>query len=493
MRRRKLFERIHLRFEIDRAYVREALSYVPRPLYSRHLLMFVGSAVLATLTVLLLIGSQPREIAFMGGIFVFAALLWVTEALPLFATALVVIGLEIILLANPGEWSGFGFSSGGSPDYRQILSPFADPILILFLGGFILARAAVKEGVDRALAASVLSVFGSKPAMVTLGLMLITATFSMFMSNTATTAMMITLVSPLLINIESDDPFRKGLILCIPFAANIGGMGTPIGSPPNAVAIGFLRNAGQTVGFLDWMLIAVPLAMFLLLVAWLVINRVYRSPAENLKLKAEARKIKPRGWFVIMVFILTISLWLTDQWHGLPTAVTAMLPVILFTATNIIDRKDYNNLEWHILALIAGGIALGLGMKLSGLDEAVVALIPGSSAFVFILLVVATVLLSIFMSNTAAANLLIPLGISLASAAPEGSSMQMIIYGLSIALASSVAMALPISTPPNAIAYARGIIETRDFVKVGGFLSLMAIVLIGLLGAEVIGFWLNMG
>ena len=241
------------------------------------------------------------------------------------------------------------------------------------------------------------------------------------------------------------------------------------------------------------LLCAVPLAMFLLLVAWFVINRVYRSPAENLKLKAEARKIKPRGWFVIMVFILTISLWLTDQWHGLPTAVTAMLPVILFTATNIIDRKDYNNLEWHILALIAGGIALGLGMKLSGLDEAVVALIPGSSAFVFILLVVATVLLSIFMSNTAAANLLIPLGISLASAAPEGSSMQMIIYGLSIALASSVAMALPISTPPNAIAYARGIIETRDFVKVGGFLSLMAIVLIGLLGAEVIGFWLNMG
>ena len=492
MRKRKLFERIHLRFELDRAYFREALAYVPRPLYSRHLLMFLGSTVLAALTVWLTLAHQPREIAFMSGIFVLAALLWVTEALPLFATALVVIGLEIILLANPGSWSGFGFANGMNPNYKDILSPFSDPILILFLGGFILARAAVKEGVDRALASSVLRIFGQKPIMVTLGLMLITATFSMFMSNTATTAMMITLVSPLLVNIPTEDPFRKGLLLCIPFAANIGGMGTPIGSPPNAVAIGFLRNAGQPVGFLDWMLIGVPLALLLLLLAWLVLNRIYRSPAKDLQLQAHAEKIKPRGWFVVAVFCVTILLWLTDQWHGLPTAVTALLPVILFTATNIIDRKDYNNLEWHILALIAGGIALGLGMQLSGLDKVLISLIPGGSGLIFLMLIVATVLLSIFMSNTAAANLIIPLGITLAAAAPEGSGSQMVIYGVSIALASSVAMALPISTPPNAIAYAKGIIETRDFVKVGGFLSLMAIILIGIFGSGMVSFWLSL-
>ncbi len=490
MARRKLFERIHLRFEIERALLRDVISYVPRPLYSRHLVMFMVSTFLAALTTWWLLAHQPREVAFMSGIFVLAALLWVTEALPLFATALVVIGLEIILLANPGGWSGFGFSEGTGPTYRQILSPLSDPILVLFLGGFILARAAVKEGVDRNLAAAVLRVFGTRPYMVTLGLMLITAVFSMFMSNTATTAMMITLVSPLLLTIPNDDPLRKGLILCIPFAANIGGMGTPIGSPPNAVAIGFLRSAGQNVSFLDWMIIAVPLALLLLLLSWFLLNRVYRTQVTTLSMAGEAKGLSKRGWFVVVVFCLTIFLWLSDQWHGLPTAVTALLPIILFTATNIIDSKDYNSLEWHILALIAGGIALGLGMELTGLDELLVSLIPGSSVFVFILLIVATVLLSIFMSNTAAANLIIPLGISLAMADASGSPTLMTIYGLSIALASSTAMALPISTPPNAIAYAKGGLETKDFIRMGGVVSLIAMLFIGLFGAEVIGFWL---
>ncbi|OEK03889.1 hypothetical protein BFP97_15215 [Roseivirga sp. 4D4] len=453
--------------------------------------MFLGSTVLSAITVFILLNHQPQEVAFMAGVFVLSALLWVTEALPLFATALLAIGLQIILLANPGEWLGVGFESGNNPDFREILSPFADPILILFLGGFILARAAVKEGVDRALASSILKVFGNKPGMVLLGLMLITAVFSMFMSNTATTAMMITLVSPLIINMPTGDPLRKGLVLCIPCAANIGGMGTPIGSPPNAVAIGFLRNEGIEVDFLSWMIIGVPLVLILLFLSWLVISRLYKSPTKGLQLKADSQRIQPRGWFVILVFSSTILLWLTDQWHGLPSAVTALLPVVIFTATSIIDRKDYNSLEWHILALIAGGIALGLGMKLSGLDKELVALIPATSSFVFVLLVLATVLLSIFMSNTAAANLIIPLGISLATMATGGPDHQVVYYGLSIALASSAAMALPISTPPNAIAYAKGIVETKDFVKIGGFVSLMAVLLIGLLGPQIIGFWLD--
>lgn len=491
MTRRKLFERIHLRFEIERAHFREALAYVPRPLLSRHLLLFLGSLIVAFMVSLVMLENQPREMAFMSGVFVLTALLWVTEALPLFATALLVIGLEIILLSNPGGWSGFGFASGINPAYKDILSPFADPILILFLGGFILARAAVKEGVDKALASSILRVFGGRPVMVLLGLMLITAVFSMFMSNTATTAMMITLVSPLFVNLPNGDPLRKGLILCIPCAANIGGMGTPIGSPPNAVAIGFLRNEGIPVDFLTWMVIAVPLVLLLLLISWWAISRIYRSPNPEVRLISQKQAIKPRGWFVISVFSITILLWLTDQWHGLPSAVTALFPVLVFTATSIIDRKDYNSLEWHILALIAGGIALGLGMKLSGLDAVLVALIPSSSSFVFSMLIIATVLLSIFMSNTAAANLIIPLGISLATMSYGSGEPQVAYYGLSIALASSAAMALPISTPPNAIAYAKGMVETNDFVKVGGFVSLLAIILISLLGPQIMEFWLR--
>ncbi len=487
----KLFERIHLRYEIDRASFLYAISYVRRPLLNRHFLMFTASCVLAAITTLMLMEEQNQEIAFMGGIFVLAALLWVTEALPLFATALLVIGLEIILLANPGEWSGIGFTSGDNPPFQEILYPFADPVLILFLGGFILAAAAVKEGVDKALASTILKIFGDRPSMVMLGMMLVTAGFSMFMSNTATTAMMITLVAPLFINLKEDDPLRKGLIICVPAAANIGGMGTPIGSPPNAVAIGFLRSEGIEIGFLNWMVIALPLVILLLLAAWLLIKKMYASSDPEIRLHTKAVKIDNRGVFVISVFSLTILLWMTDAFHGLPSAVSALLPVIVFTATGIIDRKDYNHLEWHILALIAGGIVLGLGMKLTGLDAVMVDMIPTENTFVFALLIVATVILSIFMSNTAAANLLIPLGISLATISFGSASSEVVYFGLSIALASSAAMALPISTPPNAIAYAKGVLQTKDFVKVGGFVSFLAVVAISLLGPTIIAFWQN--
>ena len=490
-KRRSLLERIHLRYEIRRAYWKAVFDDVPRPLLSRHFIMFLVSLFLAAGSTYILLQSQKQEIAFMLGIFLLAALLWVTEALPLFATALLVIGLEIILLSNPGEWKGFGFEMGGNPSYREILSPFADPILILFLGGFILARAAVKEGVDRALASSILKVFGAKPNMVILGMMLITGAFSMFMSNTATTAMMITLVSPLFINLKEGDPLRKGLVLCIPVAANIGGMGTPIGSPPNAVAIGFLRTEGIDISFLNWMIIGVPLALILLALAWLVITRIFKSPDPNVRLETKKKTIKGRGWFVITIFSLTILLWMSDQVHGLPSAVTALFPVIVFTSTGIIDRHDYNNLEWHILALIAGGIALGLGMKLSGLDVLIVSMIPTDSNFIFVLLIVFTVLLSIFMSNTAAANLLIPLGITLATLSFGIGKVEVAYYGLSIALASSAAMALPISTPPNAIAYAQGTLVSRDFMRTGGLISFAAILLISLFGPQVIGFWAN--
>lgn len=487
--RLKLFERIHLRFEIDRVNPLTALSNFQRPLLSKHLMMFLSSVLVSSVVVFMLLKTQNQEIAFMGGIFVLAALLWVTEALPLFATALLVIGLQIILLANPGEWRGFGFEQGIGPTYREILAPFADPILILFLGGFMLARAAVKEGVDKALASSILKVFGGKPSSVMLGLMLITGGFSMFMSNTATTAMMITLVSPLFIALKDDDPLRKGLVLCIPSAANIGGMGTPIGSPPNAVAIGFLRSEGININFLNWMIIGVPLVLILLFVAWLIISRLYQSPNKDVVLSTRRREIKPRGWFVITIFSATILLWLTDQWHGLPSAVTALFPIIVFTATGVIDRKDYNNLEWHIIALIAGGIGLGIGMKMSGLDVILLSLIPTTSSYVFLLLIAATILLSIFMSNTAAANLIIPLGISLATLSFGIGQVQVAYYGISIALASSVAMALPISTPPNAIAYAKGYLATSDFVRVGVVMSILAVILIGIFGPDVISFW----
>ena len=450
----------------------------------------VSLAVLLTLA-LLRFSDWPREAALMAGIFVLAALLWVTEATTLFATSLLVIGLQVILLANPGGWAGLGFATGSSPGYRAVLAAAADPILLLFFGGFLLARAAVKEGVDQAMSSLLLRPFGGQPKAVLLGLMLVTALFSMWMSNTATTAMMMTLVVPMLAQLPPNEIFRKGLVLAVPLAANIGGMGTPIASPPNAVAVGFLQKAGIKIGFLDWMLVAVPLMLLLLLLVWLLLDHFFKPTTSGLRLEAASRSLNRRGWFVVVVFFVTVLLWMTDQWHGLPSSVVALLPAVAFTTTGLLNRDDLNGIEWNILILIAGGISLGAGMQMAGLDQQVVKWLPSggtSGTLLLAALVVATIGLSTFMSNTAAANLLLPVGISSAMAL-GGAGLSGTQAALSIALAASLSMSLPISTPPNAIAYASGEFTTRDLMRVGVIIALAGALLIIAGSGFVLRFW----
>ncbi len=442
----------------------------------------VGAPVLAMIVIWLLgRGGVPREAAWMSGIFVLAAGLWVTEALPLFATSLLVIGLQLILLANPGGWPGLGFATGVSPSYREILSVAADPVLLLFFGGFVLARAAVKEGVDRAMSAVLLRPFGTEPRRVLLGLMLVTLLFSMWMSNTATTVMMLALVTPMLAAMPPGEPFRKALVLGVPFAANIGGMGTPIASPPNAVAMGFLQKAGHHVGFLDWMLVAVPLVLGLALFTWWLLTKFFAPATAGLRLEHAPARLTRRGWLVVAVFTVTVVLWLTDHWHGLPSAVVALLPAVVFTATGIFTREDIGRLEWHILILIAGGISLGT----------VVQWLPVAGGGLWLLagLVLATMVVGSFMSNTAAANLLLPIGLSAAVTTGPAGGLSPVDAALSIALAASLSMVLPVSTPPNAIAYARGEFTTRDMARVALLVGGLAAVLIVAGGGIVMRFW----
>jgi solute carrier family 13 (sodium-dependent dicarboxylate transporter), member 2/3/5 len=476
---------------LKRRYIHDDLSHwlsrVARrldlrpPIEYRRAALFATCVLASVGVVWLLLGTElAHETAFMAGIFVLAALLWSTEALPLFATALLVIGLQVILIANPGEWAILA-SETAAPDYRLFIAPFADPIIILFLGGFLLAQAAIKEGVDGALAGLVLRVFRGSPSKVMFGLMLVTAMFSMFMSNTATAAMMITLVIAMLPQIPKGDPMRKALVLSVPFAANIGGMGTPISSPPNAVAVGFLQRAGVEVSFLGWMMVAVPIMVVLLVIAWLLLKSLFKAEAEDIILEPAESSVDGRGWFVVAIFAVTVGLWLTDTWHGLPAAVVALVPAIAFTTTGILGRKDYNTLEWHILTLIAGGISLGTGMQLTGLDAAMMTMIPAEGAFVVAGIVVATVLLSTFMSNTAAANLLVPLGVALAA-----TDILRMEIGIMIALAASIAMALPVSTPPNAIAYAYQEFETKDIAIAGALVGVVAVLLILVAGPPLV-------
>ncbi len=330
-----------------------------------------------------LLTDLPRESAYMAAIVILAAVLWLTEALPLFATSLLVIGLMVLLLANPMQWPGFGFlDPAASPNYREIIGIMADPIIVLFFGGFMLASAIAKSGLDRQLAGLIVHPFGGSPYKTLAGVMLATALFSMWMSNTAATAMMIGIMLPMLHNAPKGEPFRKAMVLGVAFAANIGGMGTPIGTPPNAIALGFLRkNLGIQVGFLEWMVIAVPLMLGLLALCWAVLALTFRPQTPDLNLTPPKGKMKRTGWFVLVIFLITVVLWLTGQWTGLPSAVVALFPAVAFTVTALLNRDDLNQLEWNVLILIAGGLALGWGLQEVGLADSVVKQLKGDAGF----------------------------------------------------------------------------------------------------------------
>ncbi len=342
-----MFQRLkRLKEALDIFHFFERISGKKPPLAIRNLIIFSFGAITAIAIVIYLLSNTdlPREKVFMVGIFILATWLWFTEAVPLFATAVLIIGLEVLLLGNPGNWPNIGFEAVDNPGFRYFLAPLSDPVIILFFGGFILAIATVKEGVDKALAGQLLNIFGKSPTRVLLGMMGVTAIFSMWMSNTATAAMMITLSIPILAQIPPKEPFRKSIMLAIPFAANIGGMGTPISSPPNAVAVAYLRSAGFDISFFEWFLIALPVWLILLVILYFILSRLYKVPVDLVEFDVPKSLIDARGWFVIFIFASTVLLWLTDFFHGLPPAVVALIPPIVFTTTGLINTKDLKSL-----------------------------------------------------------------------------------------------------------------------------------------------------
>jgi sodium-dependent dicarboxylate transporter 2/3/5 len=401
-------------------------------------------------------------------IFVGAAGFWVTEAIPPFATAIMVIVMSVYMLGG----NGGGPAADSVTYYRVFLNPIASPILVLFFGGFILAVAATKHGLDVRLARAFIKPFGTHPKMVLLGVIMITALFSMFMSNTATTAMMIAILGPLFKEFKDRDPLKKALVLAVPFAANIGGMGTIIGTPPNAVAASVLGTLGYRVSFIKWMVVAIPIMVIMLIFLWFLLIKIFKPRTDHFEiLFPEQLKLTWDLVIVVLTFAVTVFLWLTEQLFRIPAAVAAMLPVMVFTMFGIIDREDLKKIEWHVLILIAGGLTLGVAMKESGLSDVLVggiSRIPVSAAMLLVIMSAFAVVISNFMSNTAAANLLIPIVVSISTLSP-------FIGALTVAFASSLAMSLPISTPPNAIAFATEVVETRDMARYGSLISIVGL------------------
>ncbi|MGM0738053.1 MAG: DASS family sodium-coupled anion symporter [Bacteroidota bacterium] len=366
--------------------------------------------------------------------------------------------------------------------YTDYLGTLANPIIILFLGGFMLAEASVKYNLDKNLTRYLLSPFGSKPRFIILGLMLVTAVLSAFMSNTATAAMMVTVILPIIGQLEPGDRFKFGLALSIPIAANVGGITTPIGTPPNAIVIAALTEYGKSISFTDWIIVAAPLVIVMLLFAWWLLLTFFPPSTERFNLDIKGKlNLSPKAIGLYVIFGATVLLWITENQHGIPSSMVAFLPVAALVTGSILSKSDIRNLPWDVLWLMAGGISLGIGMEKTGLAVWMISGFDwGAMGYVMLILVfgLVAVAMSNFLSNTVTATLLMPLVISLHTSGVMGESFNLLITGIVIAVACSLAMALPISTPPNAIAMSTGIIRTKDMAKIGVVIGIVGIMLI---------------
>ncbi len=444
---------------------------LPRPTPVQRLGLLLGSIAFLVPLLVEIPGLAPAGHRMLA-IFLLAILLWVTEAIPLYATAMLVILLQVLMLSDQALVGGVG----PLPSAASYFAALANPVIILFLGGFLIADGAHKFGLDRSLAAVMLRPFAGNARTSVLGLMAITALLSMFVSNTATAATMFAVVIPILAALPAG-PARTGVALAIPVAANVGGIGTPVGSPPNAIALGALEAAGQGVSFVGWMLLAVPLMLVVLLFAWWFLTRRYIAADTPLTLQLSADFDRsPAAILFYLIAGATVLLWLTEPLHGISSSTVGFLPVVALLATRVMGADDIRRLQWPVLWLVAGGIALGAGIGNSGLDVWLVGLVAWDAlplTLLLILLVGVSVGLSTVISNSATANLLVPLALSLAIGLPIDPTA----VGVMVALACALAMALPISTPPNAVAYATGEVPTGEMVVsglvIGGFGALL--------------------
>lgn len=444
-------------------------------------IMFLMSALISILLVFALRDPEFTNTQdYVMFLLFFAIGLWITEAIPPFAVGILIVGFLV-----------FTMGQESTMDAKRYVQTWSDGVIWLFLGGFFLAEGMKKTKLDYALLKLAAPKLGNQAQYIVLGLMMITAVISMLMSNTATTAMMIATVSPLFVNLGHESKVSKTLLLGIPAAAAIGGMGTIIGSAPNAIAVGALEGIGIKISFIEWMMVGMPVALLLTFLFWRVLISKYHIKKDLLSLDflyatnendkveeefVEEEKIRKR--IVLSVLVLTLFLWLTSQWTMIPVAAVSGIPIVGLTMLGIIDADDVRALPWDTLMLVAGGLALGLAIQEQGLADYFISNINNVEINFYLLIFVfaiITVILSNFMSNTAATTILIPVAISLTSmiAGIDPETLPII-----IGLSASCALMLPVSTPPNAIAFSTGLIKQSEFRLGGFFVGLMGPVLI---------------
>ena len=426
---------------------------------------------------------QQRMIA----IFVWAALMWIIEAVPAWTTSLLIIVIMLLTVSDSGiTLLTNGYDAKELMSYKSIMGCFANPTVMLFMGGFILALVASKSGIDISMARAMLKPFGSKPRVVLLGFILVTAIFSMFVSNTATAAMMLTFMAPIIRQLPSTEKGTAALALAIPIGANIGGLATPIGTPPNGIALQYINDVdGLNLGvdFGEWTLVMTPLMLVILLISWVLLSVMFPFTAKkvNLTIIGGAKK----GWRTSVIYAtlaVTILLWMFEKVTGINSYVVALIPIGVFAITRIIKSSDLKDIDWACLWMVAGGFALGEGMSKTGLAKTLVDAIPFDNWPAMLVLLGGGIicwLLSQFISNSAATALMVPImvavGTGMKDALGDFGGVGTLLVG--VAMAASFAMSLPISTPPNAIAYSTGLIKTKQMFITGMLIGVISLVI----------------
>ncbi|NHJ48060.1 MAG: DASS family sodium-coupled anion symporter [Asgard group archaeon] len=420
---------------------------------------------------------------------VLVAGLWITEIVPTIVGAFLVPIVVVI--------SGISTTS-------EALQPFFDPVIALFFGGFIIAEALKRHNIDRRLALGIVSKASIRPSVLLLMLMAVSAFLSMWMSNTASAAVMVPLAIALVSQIEKGGKekdiggFRKALVLGIGYAATTGGIASIIGTPANPIAVEGLADLGPNfeISFLKWFAYGLPFVFIMLFVVWGYLLAVFRPKVSKESL-ADAKivfkedlkkmgKMKTKEWITVVIFLITIALWLLAKplkdWTGgalaLSSGIVALIAVVSIFATNTLKPKDVKNINWNALFLFGGGLTLGEALEATGIGDWIASnmgIIEGKH-FILIALIVGgiSLLVTAVASNTASAAMLIPLVI------PIALSLQIDprLLALVVAIGSSIDYALVFGTPPTMISYSTGYFSVREIFRIGSILDIVGILLL---------------
>jgi len=420
---------------------------------------------------------------------------WITEAVSISVTAL----LPLVLFPVMKIMS-----------ITDVGANYGSPIIFLFFGGFVLALALEKVNLHKRIALNIIKITGTTPNKVVLGFMIATASLSMWISNTASTVVMLPIamsVIGLLINDEdgytkNDQNFALSVMLGIAFSANAGGIATVIGTPPNSVMIGLLENEYNIeISFLKWMTLGLPFSIILLIISYLVLvkwmfpNRQLQFKASKEVIHSELKKLGPTSGkekMVLVIFGITVFLWIfrtlinkiIPGFELSDTIISMMAAISLFAVPYNIRKGDFiikwndtQKLAWGILILFGGGLALAKGMSVSGIVDIVsnaIATSEISILFTASLLIILMLFMTELMSNVALVAVLAPVVAGIAI----GLDIPIIYLLIPVTIASSCAFMLPMATPPNAIVFASGYIKVHQMAKVGIILNLIAVVLL---------------